>query len=519
MNALHSALHRVIEAEAAAWLNQIAITSVVLLIALAICRRAKQLSAGTRFILLSIALGAVAVPPQMVESAWNAFRGILSPPAQLVIALSMTSAVSPAAVARATMSETLCIVVIGSLLVSLLLLLAVFFDYVSIVRRFDRASRPLPERVSLIARRRASARRLHVQLSSGGVETPSVIGFIRPTLLLPHYLDALDDDAIEALVEHELEHVARRDNLLALLSALMRALFWFHPLVWLANSELRRLRESACDEAVLMKGVSVETYCGALLAACRAAPPRQPQLAACASGTNMSERIGHMENVTSFVDAGWRRVALLLCAVVISLAALAIPVAAEDVQQVSPSRIFAIDLLEETSDTVKFQLRVFAPASEQGRLMMAPIITTRFGQEASATSGYEDAKGSTWQTRVTVTPHADGTVEASYSLTRDGQPVARGTESTTLSELRSGVTRQASPAEPIDLNLKDADVRDVLRVFAKLSGREIIVDASVSGRVTANLDDVPWTEALEQIVAQVNARAVYDGNSIRIESR
>lgn len=71
----------------------------------------------------------------------------------------------------------------------------------------------------------------------------------RSTLLLP---DSLTDARTLGYVAlHELVHFRRRDHLLLLLLALLRAVYWFNPLVHLGFSELRADMETACDARVL----------------------------------------------------------------------------------------------------------------------------------------------------------------------------------------------------------------------------------------------------------------------------
>ncbi|HEX3525975.1 MAG TPA: type IV pilus secretin PilQ [Thermoanaerobaculia bacterium] len=70
--------------------------------------------------------------------------------------------------------------------------------------------------------------------------------------------------------------------------------------------------------------------------------------------------------------------------------------------------------------------------------------------------------------------------------------------------------------EPIDLKVTNADVTEVLRTFAQISGLNIIVQPGVSGTVTAELDNVPWDQALEQVL-KINALSYeLDGNVMRI---
>jgi TonB family protein len=76
---------------------------------------------------------------------------------------------------------------------------------------------------------------------------------------------------------------------------------------------------------------------------------------------------------------------------------------------------------------------------------------------------------------------------------------------------------RAEPASTaISINLKDADVRDVMKTIAKLTGTEIIVDPDVTGQVTLDVVDVPWTEAFEIIVRQNNLRFERTGNTIHV---
>ena len=70
--------------------------------------------------------------------------------------------------------------------------------------------------------------------------------------------------------------------------------------------------------------------------------------------------------------------------------------------------------------------------------------------------------------------------------------------------------------EPIDLKVTNADVTDVIRTFAQISGLNIIVQPGVNGIVTAELENVPWDQALEQILKINNLDYELDGNVMRI---
>jgi type IV pilus assembly protein PilQ len=70
--------------------------------------------------------------------------------------------------------------------------------------------------------------------------------------------------------------------------------------------------------------------------------------------------------------------------------------------------------------------------------------------------------------------------------------------------------------EPIDLKVTNADVTDVLRTFAQISGLNVIVQPGVQGTVTAELENVPWDQALEEVLRINNLDYELDGNVMRI---
>ncbi|HPR64559.1 MAG TPA: type IV pilus secretin PilQ [Thermoanaerobaculia bacterium] len=70
--------------------------------------------------------------------------------------------------------------------------------------------------------------------------------------------------------------------------------------------------------------------------------------------------------------------------------------------------------------------------------------------------------------------------------------------------------------EPITLRLKDADIRDVITTFSEYLGINIVMDPEVSGRVTVNLIDVPWDQALDLILKINGLSSVLENNVLRI---
>ncbi len=70
--------------------------------------------------------------------------------------------------------------------------------------------------------------------------------------------------------------------------------------------------------------------------------------------------------------------------------------------------------------------------------------------------------------------------------------------------------------ERISLDLKDADLKDVLRTFAELTKLNIAIDPDVTGSVTVRLHDVPWDQALDLILRMNGLGYVLEGKILRV---
>ncbi|UCF66466.1 MAG: M56 family metallopeptidase [Acidobacteriota bacterium] len=114
----------------------------------------------------------------------------------------------------------------------------------------DRPPRRVAESLERTARM-VGLRRVPSVLCSPAVRLPLVVGMVRPRVILPDgFADELRDAELDHVLLHELMHLRRRDPWRAAAVALVTVLYWFHPLVWLANRRLAELREHRCDAAV-----------------------------------------------------------------------------------------------------------------------------------------------------------------------------------------------------------------------------------------------------------------------------
>jgi type IV pilus assembly protein PilQ len=70
--------------------------------------------------------------------------------------------------------------------------------------------------------------------------------------------------------------------------------------------------------------------------------------------------------------------------------------------------------------------------------------------------------------------------------------------------------------EPIDMSVRDADVVEVLRMFAQISGLNVVIQPGISGTVTVELENVPWDQALDQILRINGLGFELEGNIMRV---
>ncbi len=89
-------------------------------------------------------------------------------------------------------------------------------------------------------------------LCADGLSSPILFGLFRPRIVLPgRVLGDLGAEQIRPIMLHELAHLRRRDLWMNWVQVLLQTIYWFHPLVWLANVRLRREREMIVDDLVL----------------------------------------------------------------------------------------------------------------------------------------------------------------------------------------------------------------------------------------------------------------------------
>jgi len=130
-------------------------------------------------------------------------------------------------------------------------------------------------------------------LISENAPGPLTFGWLKPVVLLPTgMLTGLPPELLEALLAHELAHIARHDYIFNLLQSAIEVILFYHPAVWWLGRRIRELREECCDELALRACPDRLTYARALESLALWQSTAEP--AAAASGGSLVERIARI---------------------------------------------------------------------------------------------------------------------------------------------------------------------------------------------------------------------------------
>jgi len=131
-------------------------------------------------------------------------------------------------------------------------------------------------------------------LVSALVQVPTVVGWLRPVVLVPvGALGGLPHEYVEALLLHELAHIRRHDYLVNMLQSVAEALLFYHPAVWWVSGHIRARRELCCDDVAVTASGDALTYARAL-AHLESYRPAQFSAALAATGGSLADRIARL---------------------------------------------------------------------------------------------------------------------------------------------------------------------------------------------------------------------------------
>jgi len=183
-----------------------------------------------------------------------------------------------------------------------------------------------------ICQRLGIRRQVRLRQSLRGAAMPVTWGALRPTILVPASAAEWTEERRLSVLTHELAHIARLDWLLQILAELARAIYWFHPLAWVAAKRMRRESERACDDRVLNSGVKPAEYARQLLdltMTLENSGNRWLSALAIARQTNLERRFTAMLNPSIHRGSLSRKARALVCfaalLLLLPLAALRLP--------------------------------------------------------------------------------------------------------------------------------------------------------------------------------------------------
>jgi beta-lactamase regulating signal transducer with metallopeptidase domain len=139
-----------------------------------------------------------------------------------------------------------------SVMVMILLLLQRMFFVRGLLRRARPANNLMMDALEYCQDRMAVRRKVRLKVSFNAT-SPAVCGLFRPMILLPQDLGpTLGSSHLRTVIMHELAHIKRGDLWVNTIQVVLQIFYLYNPLLWLANAIIRRVREQAADETVLV---------------------------------------------------------------------------------------------------------------------------------------------------------------------------------------------------------------------------------------------------------------------------
>lgn len=166
-----------------------------------------------------------------------------------------------------------------------------------VAQRHAKASPELERSLARLARRFGMLRSIRV-LISDHIDTPTLIGWLKPIVLLPTAVAlGFPRQQLELILAHELGHLRRYDHLVNLAQAVLETLLFYHPVVHWISTEVRNEREICCDRLVLELTRGEPREYARTLASLEELRMAAPRLALAATGGVLLDRVRRIVGV------------------------------------------------------------------------------------------------------------------------------------------------------------------------------------------------------------------------------
>jgi beta-lactamase regulating signal transducer with metallopeptidase domain len=334
-------------------------------------------------------------------------------------------------------------------------------------------------------------------LMSDCADVPMTFGTLRPVVLVPAIALGWTAERRDFVLLHELGHIRRRDTLALLIGQLAAALYWFHPLVWVAKRRQRLEAEHACDDQVLLSGALASAYANELLDLATAAHRRDTFGAAALAMARRSQLEGRLLTILDPRHArgsvGWRFVAVALLVTIAATGALAAarPARAKLADCDSPAVTTTVRVATSTATTTattttalttktRTTTAILADASADGPdLALAPAIADAAPAEAVD------------PVTVSVSPSSStsASTSASASVSDASEPVAAAVTSAVLAAAAATSSGKGSSHSSFSIHEDDSQPKTVTGIWND-DGLEARYKSVGEVRFNDALDDV-----------------------------
>ena len=164
--------------------------------------------------------------------------------------------------------------------------------------------------------------------------------------------------------------------------------------------------------------------------------------------------------------------------------------------------------------------RVIKVTSKEAIVHLWPDAKSQIiGRVPSGTHLYSDYKDGAWH-RVNFRPGEDAVMKSGFIHQKDVEEIQKkkmNQPQIYISGKRAIFDEDMRyQGELVSFKFKDADIRDVIAVLCEVGGRSVVFDSGVTGKISCELKDVPWDQALDVILATQRLGKTEEGKIFRI---
>ncbi|HEV3041555.1 MAG TPA: type IV pilus secretin PilQ [Candidatus Angelobacter sp.] len=173
------------------------------------------------------------------------------------------------------------------------------------------------------------------------------------------------------------------------------------------------------------------------------------------------------------------------------------------------------------------------PAKAQDVVFVSPLFSTKaqaatenVSNGSDETQSKANRAASRFATLAPVVPSSNRPLQTPASANLAAQPAAVNAalqQQQQQAPVQGGTSNQTSSCttgrytgEPVNMDLKDLDLKDFFRFIKEISGLNVIVDPAVKGQVTIDVTDIPWDQALALVLRNNSLECELQGNVLRI---